>query len=155
MPADDPDASGAHQARFLETTLTELRVPVSVAPVSITHDRSVFSLASDDGQPIALARLRSLACDIADELDVHRIDVEAAADPSRALLTTYPLRDSASPPALPRFSEAAAELITTQLLLRRQYGMSPSRLANQLRISWTAAARILAKLEYDEPPAPS
>ncbi|WP_375272685.1 hypothetical protein [Sphingomonas sp.] len=157
MVSDDLRALGVHQTRVLTAVLSDLGAPLAVTLSSINDDASTFSLQSTERSNLNLARLRMLACDLADGLGVYRVDIVPSDDPTAVELDAHRYharkRTSASFAGDSSMSMADVELLVARFLIERHCNTSPSWLACQLRVSWKAAERILAELDDDHVPA--
>lgn len=159
MVSDDLRALGVHQTRVLSAVLNDLGAPLAVTLSSINDDASTFSLQPTERSSLNLARLRTLACDLADGLGVYRVDIMPSDDATAAHLVAHRYRarkrTSASLAGGSNTSMADVELLVARFLTERHGNTSPSWLACQLRVSWKAAERILAGLDDAHVPAPS
>lgn len=158
MVSDDLRALGVHQTRVLTAVLSDLGAPLTVTLSTINDDASTFSLQPTEHSSRTTARLRTLACDLADGLGVYRVDITPSDDATAVRLTAHRYyarkRTSASLVGADGMSMADVELLVARLLTERHGNTSPSWLACQLRVSWKAAERILAELDDDHVLAP-
>lgn len=159
MVSDDLRALGVHQTRVLSAVLSDLGAPLAATLTSVGDDTSQFCLQSTERCSLNIARLRTLACDLADGMGVYRVDITPSDDATTAHLTAHRYRarkqTSASLAGGSSMSMADVELLVARFMTERHGNTSPSWLACQLRVSWKAAERILAELDDDHVPAPS
>ena len=158
MVSDDLRALGVQQTRALTAVLSDLGAPLAATLSSINDDASTFSLQPTERSSLHIARLRTLACDLADGLGVYRVDITPSDAATTASLTAHRYharkRTSASLVDAGEMSMADVELLVARFLTERHGNTSPSWLASQLRVSWKAAERILAELDDEHVPAP-
>jgi hypothetical protein len=159
MVSDDLHALGVHQTRVLTAVLSDLGAPLAVTLSTINDDASTFNLQPTEQSSLNLARLRTLACDLADGLGVYRVDIVPSDDATAVELDAHRYharkRTSASLLGADSMSMAEAELLVARFLTERHGNKSPSWLGCQLRVSWKAAERILAELDDAHVPTPS
>lgn len=159
MVSDDLRALGVHQTRVLAAVLSDLGAPLTVTLTSVGDDASHFTLSTNVQSSLNIARLRMLACDLADGLGVYRVNITPSDDATTASLTAHCYharkRTGASLLGGGSMSMADVELLVARFLTERHDNTWPSWLACQLRISWKAAERILAELDDDHAPTPS
>ncbi len=153
MVSDDLRALGVHQTRVLAAVLSDLGAPLAVTLTSVGDDMSQFCLQPMERCSLNLARLRTLACDLADGLGVYRVHITPSDDASAVKLEAHRYharkRTSASLAGSSSMSMADVELLVARFLTDRHGNTSPSWLACQLRVSWKAAERILTELDDD------
>lgn len=159
MVSDDLHALSVHQTHVLTAVLSDLGLPLGVSLTSINDDELHFKLFASEQQVLSSSSLRTLVCDLADALDVYRVDVVSIDEGEEAFVGAYryharkktkvPSSSSVTP------TMADLELVVARLLTERHGNRSPSWLAGQLRVSWKAAERILAELDDAHAPAPT
>lgn len=159
MVTDDLRALGVHQTNVLTAVLSELGSPLGVSLTSINDDELHFKLFASEQQVLSSSSLRTLVCDLADALDVYRVNVVSIDEGEAAFVGAdrYHARNTTKAPTSFGVTPTMAdlELVVARFLTERHGNKSPSWLACQLRVSWKAAERILAELDDAHVPTPS